>query len=74
MQVIHAKDTFEQMRQEVANTDAKIQALHDECARMFKECSDKLEATGQDIISMNEWPPAAGLAPQGRSDHHRCPE
>ena len=79
MQVIHqaAKDTFEQMRQEVANTDAKIQALHDECARMFKECSDKLGATGQDIISMKgplEWPPAAGLAPQGRSDHHRCPE
>ena len=56
MQVIHqaAKDTFEQMRQEVANTDAKIQALHDECARMFKECSDKLGATGQDIISMKE--------------------
>ena len=53
MQVIHTKDTF-QMRQEVANTDAKIQALHDECARMFKECSDKLEATGQDIISMKE--------------------
>ena len=40
--------------QEVANTDAKIQALHDECARMFKECSDKLGATGQDIISMKE--------------------
>ena len=56
MQVIHqaAKDTFEQMRQEVTNTDAKIQALHDECARMFKECSDKLGATGQDIISMKE--------------------